>query len=400
MVGFSNKEAKLLLHNKFVAILGDSIQRSVYKDLVVVLQKNAYASNKQLKSKGELNFEHDFLVEGGVLGEQTNGTGYREVRQYRTDHHLVRFYFLTRVYSKYVESVLLDFQAGPQPDVLIINSCIWDISRYGREPMEDYKNNLEKLFTRLDEILLPECLVIWNMAMPLGKKISGGFLIPELQHLDQTLRFDVIAANFYSATMADSYKFDVLDLHYHFRFELQNRVKDGIHWNPIAHRQISNLLLSHIAEAWSVEVPSVKPIEGPVWNENSRYQRHGRPFLQLTTPPSLLRNPTPSPSRGTESRFYNEFCAAPGFISFESQSRQEGSSRYSDRTVEMFHNFGGFTDFSSSPNAGYFSQYAPLPLPSFMAARSNDLVMRRHPMRVRDNFPYSRPLGPAYRTNY
>uniref|UniRef100_H3A212 Family with sequence similarity 113 n=2 Tax=Latimeria chalumnae TaxID=7897 RepID=H3A212_LATCH len=252
-----NKEAKLLLHNKFVAILGDSIQRSVYKDLVVVLQKNAYASNKQLKSKGELNFEHDFLVEGGVLGEQTNGTGYREVRQYRTDHHLVRFYFLTRVYSKYVESVLLDFQAGPQPDVLIINSCIWDISRYGREPMEDYKNNLEKLFTRLDEILLPECLVIWNMAMPLGKKISGGFLIPELQHLDQTLRFDVIAANFYSATMADSYKFDVLDLHYHFRFELQNRVKDGIHWNPIAHRQISNLLLSHIAEAWSVEVPSV-----------------------------------------------------------------------------------------------------------------------------------------------
>ncbi|XP_064425048.1 PC-esterase domain-containing protein 1A [Latimeria chalumnae] len=233
--------------------------------------------------QGETSFEHDFLVESG---EQTNGTGYREVRQYCTDHHLVRFYFLTRVYSEYVESVLSDFQAGPQPDVLIINSCIWDISRYGSNSMREYKSNLKKFFSRLDNILLPECLVIWNLAMPLSSEINGGFLTPKvnpiikqipdshrvnpiakqifLHHLGlgQKLPFDVIAANFYSATMADSYKFDVLDLHYHFRFELQNRVKDGIHWNPIAHRQISNLLLSHIAEAWSVEVPSVKPVEG------------------------------------------------------------------------------------------------------------------------------------------
>uniref|UniRef100_H3AR84 Family with sequence similarity 113 n=1 Tax=Latimeria chalumnae TaxID=7897 RepID=H3AR84_LATCH len=250
------KETKLLLHNKFVVILGDSIQRSVYKDLVVLLQKNALVTQDQLKSKGETSFEHDFLVESG---EQTNGTGYREVRQYCTDHHLVRFYFLTRVYSEYVESVLSDFQAGPQPDVLIINSCIWDISRYGSNSMREYKSNLKKFFSRLDNILLPECLVIWNLAMPLSSEINGGFLTPKLHHLGlgQKLPFDVIAANFYSATMADSYKFDVLDLHYHFRFELQNRVKDGIHWNPIAHRQISNLLLSHIAEAWSVEVPSV-----------------------------------------------------------------------------------------------------------------------------------------------
>lgn len=262
MDAFSAEEAQQLFHNKFVAILGDSIQRSVYKDLVLLLQKDIYLSTSQLKSKGELSFERDFLVEGGRFGELNNGTKYREVRQYRTDHHLVRFYFLTRVYSDYLESILADFRTGPQPDVLIINSCVWDVSRYGLRSMEDYKVNLEKLFTRMDEVVLPECLVVWNMAMPLAHKITGGFLIPELQHLDKTLRRDIIEGNFYSATLAASHKFDVLDLHYHFRFDSQNRLKDGVHWNQIVHRKITQLLLAHIADAWGVEVPKRKANTG------------------------------------------------------------------------------------------------------------------------------------------
>ncbi|XP_078533333.1 PC-esterase domain-containing protein 1A-like [Lissotriton helveticus] len=268
MDAFSAEEAQQLFHNKFVAILGDSIQRSVYKDLVLLLQKDIYLSSSQLKSKGELSFERDFLVEGGRLGELNNGTKYREVRQYRTDHHLVRFYFLTRVYSDYLESILADFRTGPQPDVLIFNSCVWDVSRYGLRSMEDYKVNLEKMFTRMDEVVLPECLLVWNMAMPLAHKITGGFLIPELQHLDKTLRRDIIEANFYSATLAASHKFDVLDLHYHFRFDSQNRLKDGVHWNQIVHRKITQLLLAHIADAWGVEVPKRKANTDSCWTEN------------------------------------------------------------------------------------------------------------------------------------
>ncbi|XP_058889905.1 PC-esterase domain-containing protein 1A isoform X2 [Acipenser ruthenus] len=270
MKDICREHARLLLHNKFVVILGDSIQRAVYKDLVLLLQRDSFLTVSQLRAKGELNFEQDFLVEGGKIGGLTNGTEYKEVRQFRSAHHLVRFYFLTRVYSKYVESVLADFQAGPQPDVLIVNSCVWDVSRYGPSSMEEYRVNLGKFFTRLGEVLLPECLVMWNMAMPLGKKIYGGFLIPELQHLDQSLRSDIIEANFYSATLADSHRFDVLDLHYHFRFELQNRTKDGVHWNQLAHRKITFLLLAHIAEAWNVEVPDSKR-QNLLCNENIEY---------------------------------------------------------------------------------------------------------------------------------
>ncbi|KAL3046736.1 hypothetical protein OYC64_004678 [Pagothenia borchgrevinki] len=122
-------QARQLLHNKFVLVLGGSVQRSMYKDLVLLLQRDKFLTLPQLKSKGEFSFEQDLLVEGGRLGRLTNGTGYREVRQYRSDHHLLRFYFLTRIYSPYMESILEDLREGLKPDVVIVSSCVWDITR-------------------------------------------------------------------------------------------------------------------------------------------------------------------------------------------------------------------------------------------------------------------------------
>nr|DBA26798.1 TPA: hypothetical protein GDO54_011009 [Pyxicephalus adspersus] len=119
----SSADVRRLLHNKYVAILGDSIQRSVNKDLVKILQNDEFQTEKKkLKGKGEMSFANDTFL--GCLGEMHNGIIYHQVRHYRTDHHLVRFYFLTRVSWEYIESVLGNFQHGPQPDVVIINSCI------------------------------------------------------------------------------------------------------------------------------------------------------------------------------------------------------------------------------------------------------------------------------------
>lgn len=77
-----------------------------------------------------MSFEQDCLVEGGCLSQMNNGTEYREVRQFQSDHHLVRFYFVTRIYSRYMQSILEDFRHGLKPDVIIVNSCVWDISRW------------------------------------------------------------------------------------------------------------------------------------------------------------------------------------------------------------------------------------------------------------------------------
>ncbi|XP_028826920.1 PC-esterase domain-containing protein 1A [Denticeps clupeoides] len=255
----THRQAVELLHNKFIVVLGDSNHRSMYKDLVLLLQKDAHLTRSQLKSKGELVFEHDTLVEGGRMGEMTNGTGYREVRQFCTDHHLIRFYFVTFTFSAYVETILEDFKKGIKPDVVVLNSCLWDVSRYCRQWRPDYKENLNRLFIRLKSVLPDDCLIIWNMALPLGWRLTGGFLVPEIQALGPMLRHDVIEANFYSATLANAYGLDVLDLHFFFRHSLQHRADDGVHWNALAHRYITQLLLQHIAHAWGEELLRQQP---------------------------------------------------------------------------------------------------------------------------------------------
>ncbi|XP_033041770.1 PC-esterase domain-containing protein 1A isoform X2 [Trachypithecus francoisi] len=266
MVHFQASEVQQLLHNKFVVILGDSIQRAVYKDLVLLLQKDSLLTAAQLKAKGELSFEQDQLVAGGQLGELHNGTQYREVRQFcsGSGHHLVRFYFLTRVYSEYLEDVLEELTYGPAPDLVIINSCLWDLSRYGRCSMESYRKNLERVFVRMDQVLPDSCLLVWNMAMPLGERITGGFLLPEHRH------------------------------------------RDGVHWDQHAHRHLSHLLLTHVADAWGVELPKRDYPPDP-WIEDWAEMNHpfqgshrqtpafGEHLALLPPPPSPLPPPMPLP---------------------------------------------------------------------------------------------------------
>lgn len=55
---------------------------------------------------------------------------------------------------------------------------------------------------------------------------------------------------------------DVLDLHFQFRFSLHHRMKDGVHWNAVAHRKITSLLLQHAAEAWGVILPCPVTVYG------------------------------------------------------------------------------------------------------------------------------------------
>jgi len=76
-----------------------------------------------------MSFLSDTLIEGGQKGEMTNGKSYTEVRELCRPHNLLRFYFVTRVYSTYMETIIADLVTGPRPDVVVINSCLWDITR-------------------------------------------------------------------------------------------------------------------------------------------------------------------------------------------------------------------------------------------------------------------------------
>ncbi|XP_074847730.1 PC-esterase domain-containing protein 1A [Carettochelys insculpta] len=413
MVTFLTQEVRQLLHNKFVVIVGDSIQRAVYKDLVLLLQKDCLLSQSQLKAKGELSFESDCLVEGGMLSELNNGTGYKEVRQYRTAHHLVRFYFVTRVYSAYLESILADFQAGPQPDVLVMNSCLWDVSRYGPRSMTQYRTNLEKAFNRLDKVLPHTCLLLWNMTMPVSRKIIGGFLVPELQHRSKELRHDVIEGNFYGAVLASSHRFDVLDLHYYFRLEAHNRCRDGIHWNEAVHRRISHLLLAHVADAWGVEIPEKRPLEGCSGTSALEWVSQPGPCPERQAAPPCPWGPewgsscppwTPLPRwhLGCSSKdpAFQEDCPflpspagldAPltGYISFE-DCPGFGAQDVGNGFLALWdapHTLPGPAPFSLPPWS---------PTQRGRGWRSPGFVMRRQPVSRRPGPPYARPRYRCY----
>lgn len=108
---------------------------------------------------------------------------------------------------------------------------------------------------------------------------------PQIEHKAPQLRHDVIEANFYSRTLANSFGMDVLDLHFHFRLSLHHRTSDGVHWNALAHRQITSLLLQHSAQAWGVIMPS-QPRAGGEEECHTHWSKYK--FLALTYDLMLL----------------------------------------------------------------------------------------------------------------
>jgi hypothetical protein len=51
----------------------------------------------------------------------SNETTYTEIREYRTEYHLVKFYFITRCYSDYLLSICNEIQKEDEkPDVVIM----------------------------------------------------------------------------------------------------------------------------------------------------------------------------------------------------------------------------------------------------------------------------------------
>ena len=250
---FSSKDVRDLLHNKFVVIIGDSIQRGIYKDLVRLLQTDQYLMDFHLKQKGEKIFLNDKLIDGGCIDEMTNAKHYREVSQYLTRYHLVRFYFVTCCYGQYMDQILADLATEPRPAIVIMNSCLWDISRYGplSTAMEEYKSNLHYLCVQIKWILPSHSLFILNTALPVGRNIIGGFLTDDIKWVENHLVYLVEEANFYAVQIMVHHGVDVVDLHYRFAnpvHQLGFCVKDGIHWDPRAHRNMTFMILGHICQ--------------------------------------------------------------------------------------------------------------------------------------------------------
>ena len=183
------------------------------------------------------------------------------MREFRTDNVQIRFYFVTRCNSSYLQNICKTIQNDQKkPDVVIMNSCYWDLSRYGPKSVEQYKINLQIGIRSLLYVLPKETVFIWTAALPVSEHICGGFMgAPGTSNIDQKVRLRVrenaIEANRFAAQVANDLSIDFLDLHYFFKLQQFRRAYDGIHWDATAHRRISNLLLHHLCDCWDLATP-------------------------------------------------------------------------------------------------------------------------------------------------
>lgn len=79
------------------------------------------------------------------------------------------------------------------------------------------------------------------------------------------------------AECAKERKYDVLDLHYHTRFLIEEWKKDGIHFSPQLYRLVTNIFLTHVALAENKQLPDVVTLDRS-FLERSAVSHDGKPF--------------------------------------------------------------------------------------------------------------------------
>nr|CAD7430141.1 unnamed protein product [Timema monikensis] len=227
--------------------------KAFYKDCVALLTRNSFLQDTELKSK----IADVFL----------------------------KFYFVTRCYNQTIEDLVTNIKEGkvPVPDVIIMNSCLWDVSSL--LPPEtcclEQVSSLSPLNTALGGGLvgnhlgtIPQYfwlgfeslphhwpyrlneLGIVHMPIDAGDTINSPLLQQtRVDFLKHTLRFEVMEANLYARDVVATYGYDIVDLHYYLSMQLERRANDGIHWLAVAVRFMTNILLTHIALSWDHPLP-------------------------------------------------------------------------------------------------------------------------------------------------
>ncbi|CAH0763066.1 unnamed protein product [Bemisia tabaci] len=252
---FRSIDAQKLLAGKKVLLLGDSNIRSVYKDLVWFVQHNKLIPDSALKQKLERSHAKDQIVKGDRLHK---GRDFTEDRSYHDADYdtLIEYSFITQCYSDNVVGIFEDIKSGELDyDLIIMNSTIWDISRWGPRGIDLFKENLINLMKLVSSSLPEKCMFVWLTALPVSRHIRSVFLVEEIHFLESFVRFMILEANNYARQIIGTYGYDVLDLHFYMRMQQLHMKKDGLHYEPVIMRFISNLILTHCSLSWNVRLP-------------------------------------------------------------------------------------------------------------------------------------------------
>lgn len=221
-----------LLYNKFVVFMGDSNIRSQYKDIVLSLQYERQLTFQERKAKGEKSFLNDTLLK---KTDAYAGSKYEEIREYKTTHFHIKFYFITHAYDVNIIDYVYDLLDNI-PNILILHSCLWDVTTY-KDDTDIYLYNVN-LLLQMIKAVLNKVLIIWIGRYPINNYVKGCLfknspkLDEDIINIFQTIDIKLPAlVSKYSAFYVNTFKY------------LNSRnswiEQDGIHWNGNAYRLIT-----------------------------------------------------------------------------------------------------------------------------------------------------------------
>lgn len=218
--------------------------KHLYQDLVKYFLFNTFLTDEE--SNFEKNrFSGDQILRGRPTKGQNNEKVHEEVREFTAGGQVkIRFYFVSQCFSSYVkDSILKDIESQLiKPDLIIMNSCLWDLSQSNFDAMDLYKNGLEQLFKLFRETL-PETPFFWVSTLPISKKSEGEMIEDFLRPILPGLIRD---GNFHCFQICSKHKILYVDVYSTFIRLLHFRHSNGIYWKPVAVRLLTEILLNHI----------------------------------------------------------------------------------------------------------------------------------------------------------
>ncbi|XP_073986443.1 uncharacterized protein isoform X2 [Rhodnius prolixus] len=251
---FTNLDMIRLLEHKSVLFVGDNNIRTLYKDSVCLYQTNKLMDINLIGRNLEESFLGDALICRQNMYKQR---AYVERRRFETDKLTLEFLFITHCLSPTFMQYLKEVRAGlvRVPDVICMNSFIWDFTRWGPRAEKRYKKNMTNLVEVLDECLPSSTLFIWITTCPVANDADCIPFVTQLANIHETLCSDILEGNRIAAELFRLHGYDVIDTHHHLFRHTFRRSADGVTFLPSAVRYITYLLLTHIALSWDVTLP-------------------------------------------------------------------------------------------------------------------------------------------------
>ncbi|KAF8364446.1 hypothetical protein PRIPAC_91369 [Pristionchus pacificus] len=277
-IAFDSRFVRAMLKNVKVLTIGDSLMRGLYKDLVSWTQSDSLCTDVELKAKSESTFRGDRLIDISLLSDDKV---FRQAREYQRENFLIQFQFTTRVMKDDIE-LLVQQMLGEDgyPDVILINSMIWDLTRYFKvstdtaysdnvyqkrieiECMQKYLDRTSMLLRRFRAILPPHTMVIWvcfphcRPSIPRGNGRGGGMQFQPLAHeRNHFIRSVMVDGNFRVSQVVRNAGYDVLDIGFYMRNHAfyHYQKDDGMHWLPAGVRLMSQLVVQFLAKSWGID---------------------------------------------------------------------------------------------------------------------------------------------------